>query len=116
VLRLDTEKHRENWQQAIKGDALYLQRPAIFSSAAAAQDAANKSRMLWCWAPMWLPWEYTGWLDEGRSFHDTAYIGDWRIAHKEVKRDESRVEPRQGRRPSNVRRGPARRVTVAGKR
>jgi vanillate/3-O-methylgallate O-demethylase len=77
MLKFDLNKHRQNWQQAIKGDALYLERAGIFSSAAAAQDAANRSRMLWSWAPMWLAWEYTNWMEEGRSFHDSAYIGDW---------------------------------------
>ena len=76
--RLDLDQHRRNYAQALSGEkALYLERPALFSSAAAAQDAANRSRMLWSWAPIWLPWEYTGWMEEGRSFHDTAYIGDW---------------------------------------
>lgn len=75
---LDIEAHRQAWDQAAGGErAFYLERPAVFSPAAAAQDAANRSRMLWNWAPIWLPWEYTSWLDEGRSFHDTAYIGDW---------------------------------------
>jgi glycine cleavage system aminomethyltransferase T len=76
--RLDLDKHRNSWAQALKPErALYLERPALFSPAAAAQDAANGSRMLWNWAPIWLPWEYTDWMSEGRSFHDTAYIGDW---------------------------------------
>lgn len=76
--KLDLTLHRDNYAQALNGEkALYLERPAIFSSAAAAQDEANRSRMLWSWAPIWLPWEYTNWLEEGRSFHDTAYIGDW---------------------------------------
>jgi hypothetical protein len=75
---LDIDAHRAAWAQAAEGErAFYVERPAVFSPAAAAQDAANRSRMLWNWAPIWLPWEYTSWLEEGRSFHDTAYIGDW---------------------------------------
>jgi vanillate/3-O-methylgallate O-demethylase len=71
--RLDVEAHRHAWSQAIEADrAFYLERPAVFSPAAAAQDAANRSRMLWSWAPIWLPWEYTNWMQEGPSFHDTA--------------------------------------------
>src|SRR6185503_729538 len=78
VPALDIAKFREDFAKAIDRDRpFYLERPPIFSPAAAAQDAANSSRMLWCWAPIWIPWEYTRWLDEGRSFHDTAYIGDW---------------------------------------
>ncbi len=75
---LDADAHRRNWQdaQADRG-ALYLERPAVFSPAAAAQDQANQSRMLRRWGVMWQPWEYAGWLKEGRSFHDSAYIGDW---------------------------------------
>jgi vanillate/3-O-methylgallate O-demethylase len=76
--RLNTAKFREDFAKALdRTRPFYLERPPMFSPAAAAQDAANGSRMLWCWAPIWLPWEYTRWLEEGRSFHDTAYIGDW---------------------------------------
>jgi vanillate/3-O-methylgallate O-demethylase len=76
--KLDLDQHRRNYAEALEGKkALYLERPAVFSPAAAAQDAANRSRMLWSWAPIWQPWEYTNWMEEGRSFHDTAYIGDW---------------------------------------
>jgi vanillate/3-O-methylgallate O-demethylase len=75
---LDLTTHRDAWSQATDGDReFYLERPAVFSPAAAAQDASNSSRMLWNWAPIWLPWEYTNWLEEGRSFHESAYIGDW---------------------------------------
>ncbi len=76
--KLDTAQHRRNWLDAAAGQrALYLERPVVLSPAAAAQDASNRSRMLWSWASVFIPWEYTGWMEEGRSFHDTAYIGDW---------------------------------------
>ncbi|MDF2050482.1 glycine cleavage T C-terminal barrel domain-containing protein [Arthrobacter sp. Cr_A7] len=77
MTELNIEAHRAAWKATTEGKALYVERPAVFSPAAAAQDASNGSRMLWNWAPIWLPWEYTSWLEEGRSFHDTAYIGDW---------------------------------------
>ncbi|WP_172723954.1 aminomethyl transferase family protein [Neorhizobium sp. T25_27] len=75
---LDVERYKQDWSAATDPQkGFYLERTPLFSSAAAAQDAANSSRMLWSWAPIWLPWEYTSWLEEARSFHDTAYIGDW---------------------------------------
>ena len=78
MTKLNIKAHREAWSQAVAGERpFYLERPAVFSPAAAAQDISNRSRMLWNWAPVWLPWEYTNWLEEGRSFHDTAYLGDW---------------------------------------
>jgi glycine cleavage system aminomethyltransferase T len=76
--KLDAVRHRDNWLELAKGQrAFYLERAPLFSPAAAAQDAANFSRMLWCWSAIWIPWEYTNWLEEGRSFHDAAFIGDW---------------------------------------
>jgi len=76
--RLDATQHRNNWLELARGQrAFYLERAPLFSPAAAAQDAANLSRMLWCWSAIWIPWEYTSWLEEGRSFHDAAFIGDW---------------------------------------
>lgn len=78
MTELNLDAHRKAWAQAAGGkDSLYLDRPAVFSPAAAAQDAANGSRIMWNWAPIWLPYEYKSWMKEGRSFHDTAYIGDW---------------------------------------
>jgi glycine cleavage system aminomethyltransferase T len=75
---LDPAQHRRNWFAAADADlAFYLERPAVFSPAADAQNSANQSRMLWNWASLWLPWEYSGWIEEGRSFHDCAFIGDW---------------------------------------
>jgi hypothetical protein len=49
--KLDLERHRSNYNPAIRAEgAIYLERPALFSSAAAAQDSANQSRMPWSWA------------------------------------------------------------------
>jgi glycine cleavage system aminomethyltransferase T len=77
-MALDPFKYRADWELALDASKpYYTDRPPMFSSAAAAQDEANRSRMLWQWAPIWLPWEYTNWMDEARSFHDSAYIGDW---------------------------------------
>jgi glycine cleavage system aminomethyltransferase T len=71
-------QHRRNWLEFARGDrAFYLERPPLFSPAAAAQDAANHSRLLWCWSAIWIPFEYASWLEEARSFHDAAFIGDW---------------------------------------
>lgn len=76
--KLDAAQHRRNWLEFVEGRrAFYLERSPLFSPAAAAQDAANRSRMLWCWSAIWIPWEYSSWLQEARSFRETAFIGDW---------------------------------------
>jgi len=75
---LDAAYHRRNWFDSANGDkAFYLERPAVLSPAADAQNNANQSRMLWNWASLWIPWEYTNWMEEGQSFRHSAFIGDW---------------------------------------
>jgi glycine cleavage system aminomethyltransferase T len=75
---LDPRRFREDWLNASQFDRdFYVDRPVVFSPAAAPQERANRSNMLWRWAPIWLPWEFSHWIEEGRSFHDSAYIGDW---------------------------------------
>jgi vanillate/3-O-methylgallate O-demethylase len=32
---------------------------------------------MWKFISEWIPWEYTNFIDESLSFHDTAYLGDW---------------------------------------
>lgn len=77
-MSFDVGRFRENWLAAMEFDRpLFSERPVAFSPAIAVQEPFNRSNMLWRWAPIWLPWEYTHWLEEGRSFHDSAFIGDW---------------------------------------
>ena len=40
------------------------ERPALFSPAAAAQDGANASRLYFHWNPIFVPYEFTHWLEE----------------------------------------------------
>jgi glycine cleavage system aminomethyltransferase T len=78
VPSLDPQRFRADWLAAMQFERdFYVDRPVAFSPAVAPQERANRSNMMWRWAPIWLPWEFTHWMDEGRSFHDTAYIGDW---------------------------------------
>lgn len=80
---LDGARHSRDWKAAEQQDGLfYLDRSPVLSPAAAAQDSANQSRTLRRWGVMWQPWEYSGWIKEGRSFHDAAYLGDWTALDK----------------------------------
>src|SRR5438093_9181965 len=75
---LDPESHRDTWNAAMQFDKpCYVERPAAFSPAIEVQEPANRSNMLWRWAPIWLPREYGDWITEARSFHDSAFLGDW---------------------------------------
>ena len=33
--------------------------------------------MMWKFISEWIPWQYTNFIDESLSFHETAYLGDW---------------------------------------
>lgn len=78
MAKLDVESYRADFNTALEGEkSFYIERPAVFSPAAAAQDRYNQSRMLWSWNPLWMPWEYSGWLEEARAVHETACIADW---------------------------------------
>ena len=54
-----------------------LDRPPLFSPAAAAQDEVNGKGGLHQWAAMFLPLEFTDWVDESRAHVETCYLGDW---------------------------------------
>jgi vanillate/3-O-methylgallate O-demethylase len=54
-----------------------LERPAVFSPAAAAQDAANDKGLLFRWTPIHIPYEYTSWVEESLAHVQACYIGDW---------------------------------------
>lgn len=54
-----------------------VERPAMFSPAAAAQDAGNDRGVFFRWTPLLIPYEYTNWVDECLAHVQTCYIGDW---------------------------------------
>ncbi|UUT34756.1 hypothetical protein [Microbacterium elymi] len=66
--------------------ALGIDRPAIFSPAAAAQDEGNDRTTIKRFGPLYLPSEYTNWADEASAHVKTAYLGDWSSLAKIVVR------------------------------
>lgn len=55
----------------------WSERPAVFSPAAAAQDQSGHTGLFFNWTPLFLPFEYSGWLHETRSYMTHCFIGDW---------------------------------------
>ena len=75
---LDIDKFRLEYSRSIEWDKpFYLERPAVFSPAAAAQENHGSCSLMWKFISEWIPWEYTNFIDESLSFHETAYLGDW---------------------------------------
>jgi vanillate/3-O-methylgallate O-demethylase len=78
MAKLDLGKYREEYRKSLEWDKpFYLERPAVFSPAAAAQEGNGACAMMWRFISEWLPWQYTNYIDESLSFHETAYLGDW---------------------------------------
>ncbi|HTF94140.1 MAG TPA: aminomethyl transferase family protein, partial [Verrucomicrobiae bacterium] len=76
--RLDIEKYREDWKKGIQWDKpFYVERPPLFSPAAAAQENHGACQVMVRFITNWIPWQYTNFVDEGMSFHKTAMLGDW---------------------------------------
>lgn len=75
---LDIERYRADYAKSLEWDRpFYFERPPVFSSAAAAQEGNGACAMMWRFISQWLPWQYTDFVDESLSFHETAYLGDW---------------------------------------
>lgn len=78
MAKLDLNKYREDYQKSLEWEKpFYLERPAVFSPAAAAQEGNGACAMMWRFISERLPWQYTNYIDESLSFHETAYLGDW---------------------------------------
>lgn len=58
------------------------ERPAVFTSAAPAQDKVNASRVWRRWGDTFIAWQYGEWLDEASAHHNSAFIGDWSAISK----------------------------------
>ncbi|HWI30068.1 MAG TPA: hypothetical protein VNT50_01120 [Microbacterium sp.] len=81
---IDTERLARAWRDS--GDPnkhLLWDRELPLSPAAQAQVVLDESTTI---SPMpnygsligvYLPWQYTSWIDESKSFHETCYLGDW---------------------------------------
>lgn len=54
-----------------------IERPAIFSPAAAAQDESNGRTTVKRFGPLYLPAEYSNWAEEAAAHVESAYLGDW---------------------------------------
>ncbi|OHV41408.1 MULTISPECIES: glycine cleavage system protein T [Pseudofrankia] len=54
-----------------------MERPALFSPAAAIQDEANLKGTFGRFAQILLPLEYTNWVEESVAHVESCYIGDW---------------------------------------
>jgi vanillate/3-O-methylgallate O-demethylase len=78
MTRLDINKYRADYAKSLEWDKpFYLERPAVFSPAAAAQEGNGTCAMMWRFISEWLPWQYSNFIDESLSYHETAYLGDW---------------------------------------
>lgn len=76
--KLDIKKYREDWRKAIEWEKpFYLERPPTFSPAAAAQEGYGACQVMCRFIANWIPWQYTNFIEEGLSFHETAFLGDW---------------------------------------
>ncbi len=78
------QRQRDAWKKTytLKDRPFIVERPPVFSPAAAVQAEGNGSGMLYNWIPIWLPAEYTHWVEESLSYVETAYIGDWSALDK----------------------------------
>jgi vanillate/3-O-methylgallate O-demethylase len=78
VPKLDIEKYREDWMKATQWEKpFYIERPPLFGPAAAAQEGYGACQVMIRFQANWIPWQYTNFVEEGSSFHETAFIGDW---------------------------------------
>ena len=78
--RVDVAKlQRETYDTIVaSSDAPFvIERPPLFSPAAAAQDEVNGKGGLHQWAAMFLPVEFTNWVEESRAHVESCYVGDW---------------------------------------
>src|SRR5438552_1321281 len=78
MTQLDIKKYRSDYAKSLEWEKpFYVERPAVFSPAAPAQEGNGAVSMMWRFISEWLPWQYTNFIDESLSFHETAYLGDW---------------------------------------
>ncbi|WP_219894256.1 glycine cleavage T C-terminal barrel domain-containing protein [Aquisediminimonas profunda] len=73
------ERHREGYAKHTENASgrYDIDRPGMFSPAAAAQDPANGKSLFFRWTPILIPYEYTDWTEEAGAHVATCYIGDW---------------------------------------
>lgn len=69
-----------------------LERPPLLSSAIVPQEASAGKGGLHEWGPMFLPTEYTNWVDESRAHVEACYLGDWSALSKRLVRGEQALD------------------------
>jgi vanillate/3-O-methylgallate O-demethylase len=75
---LDLARYRADYARSLEWHKPFqVERPALFSPAAAAQESNGECSLMWRFISEWIPWQYTDFVDESLSFHETAYLGDW---------------------------------------
>jgi vanillate/3-O-methylgallate O-demethylase len=84
------KRQREGWAAAA-GPVDQATKP-IFSPAAVAQARGNMTSTMFKWSAIYLPLEYTNWLEEAQSYTTTSYIGDWSSIDKVVIRGPQALE------------------------
>jgi vanillate/3-O-methylgallate O-demethylase len=77
-------RQRKTYEEILRLDgAPFVQdRPALFSPAAAAQDEANLKGSFGQFAQIFLPLEYTNWVEESTAHVRSCYLGDWTSLNK----------------------------------
>jgi len=78
MAKLDLERYQDDYRRSLEWDKpFYVDRPAAFSPAAESQENYGQNGMLYKFISQWIPWQYTDFVGESLSFHETAYLGDW---------------------------------------
>lgn len=78
MAKLNLEKYQDDYRRSLEWEKpFHAERPPSFSPAAEAQENHGQNSMLWKFISQWIPWQYTNFIDESLSFHETAYLGDW---------------------------------------
>ena len=77
-------QQRQTYEAVVKlADAPFIvERPPLFSPAAAAQDRSQAAGRFGTFAQMLLPLEYTTWVEENQAHVQSCYLGDWTPLNK----------------------------------
>ena len=77
-------RQRETYEAVVRhrDGSFIVERPALFSPAAAAQDITHDKGAFGTFAQILLPLEFTSWAEESRAHVQTCYLGDWTPLNK----------------------------------
>lgn len=89
--QIDMEQHSDAWKQRFNPEVSYYGgKGAAFSPGVQAQVSAygtGGTGEMPAYAVLhgsFVPYQFTGWMDESRSIHETGYIGDWSWLNKMI--------------------------------